>query len=123
MTDELHLLSPRGFRASGVCAGIKMKQSPDVGLLVCDTLATAAAVFTTNKVFAAPVKVGREHIASGKLCGVVVNAGNANACTGKTGEKDARQMCALAAEAIGAGAKEFLPSSTGIIGHLLPMDK
>ena len=59
MADELHLLSPRGFRASGVCAGIKMKQSPDVGLLVCDTLATAAAVFTTNKVFAAPVKVGR----------------------------------------------------------------
>ena len=60
MNDELHLLSPRGFRASGVSAGIKMKQSPDVGLLVCDTLATAVAVFTTNKVFAAGVKVGRD---------------------------------------------------------------
>ena len=123
MTDELHLLAPRGFRASGVCAGIKMKQSPDVGLLVCDTLATAAAVFTTNKVFAAPVKVGREHIASGKLRGVVVNAGNANACTGRQGEKDARRMCALAANLVGAGAKTFLPSSTGIIGHMLPMEK
>src|SRR5438105_15489540 len=123
MTDELHLLSPRGFRASGVYAGIKMKQSPDVGLLVCDTLATAAAVFTTNKVFAAPVKVGREHLASGKLRGVVVNAGNANACTGRQGEKDARRMCQVAADVFGCGAGEVLPSSTGIIGHLMPMEK
>jgi glutamate N-acetyltransferase / amino-acid N-acetyltransferase len=123
MADELHLLSPRGFRAGAVYAGIKSKQTPDVGLLVCDQLATAAAAFTTNKVFAAPVKVGREHIASGKLRAVVVNAGNANACTGKQGDKDARRMCALTAEMIGAKPKEILPSSTGIIGHLLPMDK
>jgi glutamate N-acetyltransferase/amino-acid N-acetyltransferase len=123
MSDELHLLSPKGFRAGAVYAGIKSTQTPDVGLLVCDTLATAAAVFTTNKVFAAPVKVGREHIASGKLRGVVVNAGNANACTGKQGEKDARRMCAIAAQAIGADENELLPSSTGIIGHMLPMEK
>src|ERR1041385_9111891 len=123
MSDELHLLSPRGFRAGAAYAGIKSTPVPDVGLLVCDTLATAAAVFTTNKVFAAPVKVGREHIASGKLRGVVVNAGNANACTGKQGEKDARRMCALAAMRVGAEATNFLPSSTGIIGHLLPMQK
>ncbi len=83
---DLHLLSPRGFRAAGVYAGIKSKRAPDVGLLVCDTRATAAAVFTTNKVFAAPVKVGREHVAAGRLRGVVVNAGNANACTGRRGE-------------------------------------
>ena len=95
---ELHLLSPLGFRAAGVYAGIKTKQTPDVGLLVCDAPATAAAVFTTNKVFAAPVKVGREHVAGGKLRGVVVNAGNANACTGRQGERDARRMCELAAE-------------------------
>src|SRR3954470_11287346 len=120
---SLHLLSPRGFRASGVYAGIKTKQKPDVGLLVCDRLATAAAVFTTNKVFAAPVKIGREHVAGGKLRGVVVNAGNANACTGRQGEKDARRMCELAAELVGADAREFLPSSTGIIGHMLPMEK
>jgi glutamate N-acetyltransferase/amino-acid N-acetyltransferase len=100
-----------------------MKQSPDVGLLVCDTPATAAAAFTTNKVFAAPVKVGREHIAAGKLRGVVVNAGNANACTGRQGEKDARRMCALAAQLVGGDARQFLPSSTGIIGHILPMEK
>src|SRR2546421_5547999 len=123
MPDRLHLLSPAGFRAGAVYAGIKSKQAPDVGLLVCDTPATAAAVFTTNKVFAAPVAIGREHIASGKLRGVVVNSGNANACTGAQGLRDARRMCALAAQVIGCRAREILPSSTGIIGHFLPMKK
>ncbi|HEY2587865.1 MAG TPA: bifunctional glutamate N-acetyltransferase/amino-acid acetyltransferase ArgJ, partial [Tepidisphaeraceae bacterium] len=99
------------------------KEAPDVGLIVCDTTAAAAAVFTTNKVVAAPVKVGRENIARGKLRGVVVNAGNANACTGEQGEKDARLMCHLASVAIGCEERLVLPSSTGIIGHLLPMDK
>lgn len=120
---QLHLLSPRGFRAGGVYAGIKSKPAPDVGLLVCDHLATAAAVFTTNKVLAAPVKIGRQHIAKGKLRGVVVNAGNANACTGRQGEKDARRMCDLAAGVFDCAASQVLPSSTGIIGHMLPMDK
>jgi glutamate N-acetyltransferase/amino-acid N-acetyltransferase len=120
---ELHLLSPAGFRAGAVYAGIKSKQAPDVGLLVCDVPATAAAVFTTNKVFAAPVKIGREHVAGGKLRGAVVNAGNANACTGKLGLRNAMQMCRLAAEKINCQPQEFLPSSTGIIGHQLPMDK
>ena len=119
---HLHLLSPKGFRAGGVHAGIKRKR-PDIGLLVCDRPAAAAAVFTTNKVFAAPIKVGREHIAGGRLRAVVVNSGNANACTGKQGERDARRMCDLAAAAIGCDAVQVLPSSTGIIGHLLPMDK
>ena len=119
----LHLCSPVGFRASGVSAGIKSTGAPDVGMIVCDATATAAAVFTTNKVFAAPVKVGRENVAKGKLRGVVVNAGNANACTGEQGEKDARMMCHLASIAIGCDERLILPSSTGIIGHLLPMDK
>ncbi|HEX8911456.1 MAG TPA: bifunctional glutamate N-acetyltransferase/amino-acid acetyltransferase ArgJ [Humisphaera sp.] len=120
---ELHLLSPRGFRASGVYAGIKSTHKPDVGLLVCDAPAAVAAAFTTNKVFAAPVKVGREHSASGRARAVVLNSGNANACTGKQGERDARRMCALAAQLIGAAPEEVLPSSTGIIGHMLPMPK
>lgn len=120
---DLHLLSPRGFRAGGVYAGIKLAHTNDVGLLVCDVPAAAAAAFTTNKVFAAPVKVGRQHVAGGKLRAVVLNSGNANACTGKQGEKDALRMCALAAELIGASPEEVLPSSTGIIGHLLPMEK
>ena len=123
---DLHLLSPRGFRATGVYAGIKTKHAPDVGLLVCDAAApTAAAVFTTNKVVAAPVKVGREHLAesAGRIRAVVVNAGNANACTGRRGDKDARRMCQLAAGVAGCEEWEVLPSSTGIIGHLMPMEK
>lgn len=120
---QMHVLSPRGFRGTGIYAGIKSRQAPDIGLLVCETRAAAAAVFTTNKVFAAPVKVGREHVASGRLRAVVVNSGNANACTGRQGEKDARRMCDLAAKAVGCSRKEVLPSSTGIIGHPLPMEK
>lgn len=120
---NLHLLSAKGFRAAGVYAGIKTKATPDVGLLVADRPVAAAAVFTTNKVFAAPVAIGRRHVAGGRLRGVVVNAGNANACTGRRGERDAISMCKLAAEVAGGDPHEFLPSSTGIIGHLLPMVK
>ena len=121
--SHLHFLSPKGFQASGVKAGIKASGKPDVGLLLCDRMATAAAVFTANRVVAAPVIVGREHIAGGKLRAVVVNSGNANACTGKRGEKDARTMCNLAAAAVGCEAESILPCSTGIIGHMLPMEK
>jgi glutamate N-acetyltransferase/amino-acid N-acetyltransferase len=121
--SKLHLLSPRGFRAGTVYAGIKTRKAPDVALLACDVAANAAAVFTTNKVVSAAVTVGRKHIARGTLRGVVVNAGNANACTGKQGENDANESCAQAAAAIGCGAREILPSSTGIIGRMLPMEK
>ena len=120
---ELHLLSPAGFRASGVYAGIKSRQAPDVGLLICDSAASAAALFTTNKVVAAPVKVGREHILSGQSRGAVANSGNANACTGAQGERDAKQMCELAAAVASCKRNEIIPASTGIIGHFLPMDK
>src|SRR5580658_5380011 len=121
--NQPHLLSPRGFRASGVYAGIKSRHSPDIGLLLCDAPAHAAAAFTTNKVLASPVLVGRENIRSGVLRGVVINSGNANACTGKQGLKDARRMCQVAGEVAGCAGGEILPSSTGIIGHLLPMEK
>ena len=123
---DLHLLSPAGFRAAGVYAGIKTKHVPDVGLLVCDAPSpTAAAVFTANKVFAAPVKIGREHLAEsgGRIRAVVVNAGNANACTGRQGDKDARRMCQVAADFADCQDWEVLPSSTGIIGRLMPMEK
>lgn len=120
---ELHLLSPRGFRAAAVYAGIRSRRSPDVGLLVCDSVAPAAAVFTTNKVVAAPVKVGREHVAAGRLRAIVVNSGNANACTGLHGDLDARHMCATAANAVACDPRQVLPASTGIIGHMLPMER
>ena len=117
--SELHLLSPQGFRAGAVYAGIKSKKTPDVGLLVCDTLATAAAVFTTNRVFAAPLKIGRSHIAGGKLRGVVVNAGNANACTGKQGERDAIEMCKIAAAAVGAKTAACFSSGMSGVWHAM----
>lgn len=120
---SLHLLSPKGFKAAGVYAGIKRKQTNDVGLLVADAPATVAAMFTTNKVVAAPVKIGLRHVLSGHLRGVVLNSGNANACTGKQGEKDALAMCRQAATLVGCEPEEMLPSSTGIIGHMLPMAK
>jgi glutamate N-acetyltransferase/amino-acid N-acetyltransferase len=120
---QLHLLSPRGFRAGAAAAGIKSSGKTDVAILLCDRPASAAAVFTSNKVFAAPVKIGRENVASGKLRGIVVNSGNANACTGRQGERDAMEMCRLAARVAGCSPKEILPGSTGIIGHELPMAK
>ncbi|HEX4056175.1 MAG TPA: bifunctional glutamate N-acetyltransferase/amino-acid acetyltransferase ArgJ [Tepidisphaeraceae bacterium] len=120
---KLHLLSPRGFKAGAARAGIKSTRALDVAILVCEVPASVAAVFTTNKVVSAAVTIGRGHIAGGKLRGVVVNAGNANACTGRRGELDARRMCDLAASAVGCEGNEMLPSSTGIIGHHLPMDK
>jgi glutamate N-acetyltransferase/amino-acid N-acetyltransferase len=120
---ELHLLSPGGFSAAGIHAGLKSTPKPDVGLLVADAACSAAAIFTTNRVAAAPVIVGRDHVASGRLSAVVVNSGNANACTGNRGRNDALAMCRQTAAAVGCDAEEVLPSSTGIIGHLLPMKK
>lgn len=118
----MHLLSVKGFSANGVAAGIKQSGKKDVGLLVADEFATAAAAFTTNKVYAAPIAVGRKHIRQGVLKGVVLNSGNANACTGSQGVDDAVRMCALAGQLTQSDTRLFLPSSTGIIGHMLPMD-
>jgi glutamate N-acetyltransferase / amino-acid N-acetyltransferase len=118
----MHLLSAKGFSAAGVAAGIKQSGKNDVGLLVADGYATAAAAFTTNRTFAAPITVGRRHIRDGVLRGVVLNSGNANACTGRQGVLDAKRMCALAGQLTMSETEAFLPSSTGIIGHLLPMN-
>jgi len=77
--------APKGFMAAGVKCGIKVSGKPDMALLVCPTGATAAAVFTTNKITSAAVEVSREHARSAKVYAVVVNSGCANACTGKLG--------------------------------------
>jgi glutamate N-acetyltransferase/amino-acid N-acetyltransferase len=117
---------PRGFRAAGVSAGIKTYAGKaDVALLVPDAPASTAGVFTTNKVCAAPVKISREHL---RACGrrvraVVVNSGNANACTGKRGLRDALRMTAVTAEALHVEPHEVLVASTGVIGRPLPMRK
>jgi glutamate N-acetyltransferase/amino-acid N-acetyltransferase len=115
--------APQGFLAAGLASGVKTSGKPDLGLLVCPTGATAAAVFTTNKIVSAGVQVSREHLKSRKAYAVVVNSGNANACTGKLGLANARKMCVLTADHLGVEPQEVLVASTGIIGHQLPMEQ
>lgn len=111
-----------GFRFAGVAAGIKADDQLDVGLIAADAAASAAAVFTRNRVAAAPVALSRAILARarGRIRGVVVNSGNANACTGPAGVRDARRMSALGSEACGGHA---LIASTGVIGRALAMDR
>ena len=115
--------APRGFRAAGVACGIKDGRALDLGVLVAETTCSAAALFTRNRFCGAPVVVGREHVADGKLRAVVVNSGCANVATGAQGIADARTMSARVAGAIGASATDVLPASTGLIGAFLPMTK
>ena len=117
--------TPRGFRAAGISAGIKASGKPDLMLLVADAPAQVAAVFTTNKVVAAPVLVSQEHLArSGGLArAILVNSGCANACTGDVGMRDARAMAAGTATLVGCPVEQVLVASTGVIGVALPMDK
>ncbi|HVF10522.1 MAG TPA: bifunctional glutamate N-acetyltransferase/amino-acid acetyltransferase ArgJ [Abditibacteriaceae bacterium] len=116
------IVTPQGFIAGAVRGGIKT-EGDDVALIVSETSATAAAVFTRNMVKAAPVLVCAEHAQHGIARAIVVNAGNANCCTGEQGVLNARRMCELAAAKIGCEPREVLVCSTGIIGHQLPMEK
>ena len=110
---------PLGFRAAGVTAGFKPSGLPDLGLLVGDPGTTAAALFTTNAVAAAPIEVGRDRLARGHLRAVLVNSGQANAATGPRGIDDALRTTAEAATLLRAESDEVLPSSTGVIGEPL----
>lgn len=117
-------LLPKGFQWSGVHCGIKSNpQREDLTLIVCPDGATAAGVYTTNLVFAAPVALDRGRTPMSDLRVVIVNSGNANACTGERGLRDATTMTALAARAVGARPEQALVMSTGIIGEFLPMEK
>jgi glutamate N-acetyltransferase/amino-acid N-acetyltransferase len=115
--------APRGFRAAGVAAGIKYANRKDFALLISDHPATAAAVFTTNQVAAAPVQLDRAHIRSGRAQAVAINSGCANACTGKLGLQHARAMARATAAALGIDTKLVLVCSTGVIGANLPIDR
>jgi len=117
------ITTPKGFLAAGVHCGIKQSGRPDLGLIVCPEGAKAAAVFTTNKIVSAAVQVCREHVKSQTVYAVVVNSGNANACTGKQGIKNAIRMCIQGAKLVGVDPHKVLVASTGIIGHQLPMEK
>lgn len=114
-----------GVRAGGATGGIKASGRPDVALVVFDEPAAAAAVFTRNRVVAAPVLICRAHLerSGGRVRAVVVQSGNANAATGARGLADAHAMAAAAAEALGdVSPEEVLVCSTGVIGVPLPMD-
>ena len=116
---------PRGFRAAGIAAGFKPSGKPDLALLMTDgPAASAAGLFTTNRVAAAPVTVGRSRLASsgGSVRAVVVNSGQANAATGERGITDAETTTAALAEQLGTAPDEVLPCSTGVIGEPLHVD-
>jgi glutamate N-acetyltransferase / amino-acid N-acetyltransferase len=114
-----------GFTAGAIAAGVKhgVADRLDVALLAADGPCVAVASFTRNQVIAAPCIVTKKHLARGVLRGAVVNSGNANACTGDQGERDALTMAAAAATAIGARPDEVAVASTGVIGIPLPADR
>jgi glutamate N-acetyltransferase/amino-acid N-acetyltransferase len=116
---------PRGFRFAAVKAGIKPSGKADFAVAVADAIASAAAMFTTNRVQAAPITVGRRHLErnGGLMRVLAVNAGNANCATGQIGITAAEQVCKAAAKAFGCEGHEVFPSSTGIIGVPLPAEK
>jgi glutamate N-acetyltransferase/amino-acid N-acetyltransferase len=117
------ITSPKGFLAAGVHCGVKKSGKNDLGLLVCPNGAKAAAVFTTNKIVSAAVTVCKQHVRSTSISAVVVNSGNANACTGEKGIKNAIAMCSKTAQELNTANRHILVASTGIIGEHLPMRK
>lgn len=116
---------PQGFRFAAGTAGIKASGSPDLAFAEAVQDATAAAMFTTNRVTAAPLKVGKKHLAKsgGRLRAVIVNSGNANCATGEDGIRAAERVCRAVAEAIDSKTEEVFPASTGVIGVPLPEGK
>jgi glutamate N-acetyltransferase / amino-acid N-acetyltransferase len=116
---------PQGFLFSACTAGIKASGKPDLALALAPDGAAAAAIFTRNQIVAAPVTVGREHLrrGQGQVRAVIVNAGNANCATGKQGIRAAAGVCAGLARHIKSSSQQVFPSSTGIIGVPLPVEK
>jgi glutamate N-acetyltransferase/amino-acid N-acetyltransferase len=123
MQRRSELTVPRGFSFSAVEANIRKTGRKDLALVVSETEAVMSGVFTTNKVKAAPVKVDMMRIRSGNGRAIVVNSGNANACTGERGTRDALDICGMIASPLGANAKQVYICSTGVIGTPLPMER
>ena len=114
---------PLGFRFSGVTCGIKPSGKLDLAVISCDGPTVAAGVYTQNVVCAPPVHLDRSRTPMNHCRGVVVNSGNANACTGEQGMRDAEQMARETAKRLGAEEVDVLVMSTGVIGQLLPIEK
>lgn len=115
-----NVVSPKGFKACGNAVGLK-KNKKDMAIIVSDVLCNAAGCFTTNVVKAAPVHWDMKNVGN-KIKGIVINSGNANACTGKQGLEDTENTAKKLAELTGAEAENVLVCSTGVIGVNLPMD-
>ena len=116
---------PHGFLWGAVRAGIKASGRADLSAIVVPQTATAGALYTSNKIQAAPILIDRRHLAAnaGRIHTVLINAGNANCATGDAGITAAEQCCDAAAEAFGCAPQAVFPSSTGIIGVPLPVEK
>jgi glutamate N-acetyltransferase/amino-acid N-acetyltransferase len=123
MSSDSTIPLPLGFQAAGIHCGIKRSEGVyDLALLVSETPATGAGVFTTNLVQGAPVRISRSRVPRGTIRGVVINSGNANACTGEHGLEDARWMTSLVARGLNCSADDVLVCSTGVIGRFLPRE-
>lgn len=117
------ITSPKGFSATGFFAGVRKKRN-DMAIIYSDVSAIAVGVFTKNTVKAAPVVLDQQIVAKGgNIQAIVVNSGNANACTGEKGMVDAKRMARVTADCLGLKQEEVLVSSTGVIGVELPIDK
>lgn len=122
--SDIPVTPPRGFRFAGVAAGLKRQAGAlDLGLVVADAPAVVAGAFTRNLVRAAPVTVAERRVARGRARAILVNSGNANACTGEHGMAATLETTAAIAGALGLEADDVLPASTGVIGALLPAAK
>lgn len=120
----MSVTAPRGFRAAGVCAGLKASGGLDVAIVRNDgPHHAAAAVFTSNRVEAAPVTWSRQAVTDGRVDAVLLNSGGANACTGPQGFLDTHRSAELAADSLGISAGDVVVCSTGLIGELLPMER
>src|SRR6266404_3787780 len=119
------ITAPKGFRASAVRSGIKegLADKNDLGLVISDFPAVAAATFTSNKIKAAPVRVSAAHLRAADTRAIVANSGNANACTGSTGIQHAKKMAQAVARQLGFKERQVLVCSTGRIGRHLPIEK
>ena len=112
-----------GYKLSGVASGLKKISNKDLGLIYSETPAAVAAIFTRNKIQAAPVQLDKERITSGVCQAIIANSGNANCCTGEQGMQDAVRMTQLAATGLEISEDLVLVSSTGVIGQLLAVHK
>ena len=122
MSEHISILSPTGFKAGAVHSGLKSKNE-DIGVIFSEVRSSAAAVYTKNKVCAAPITVTKEHLKDGFAQAIVVNSGCANACTGEEGMKNAREMAEITASELNIKPEDVIIASTGVIGHQLPMNK